>query len=191
MVATRRTHRNTSMHRTNAFALIVASLAAAFACTSTNAADTLNARPGAWEMTSTVTLQGITIPPDEMATIPADQRAAMEKMLADRVGKPTTSTRKTCVRKEDLAQDPFMRNKERNCTTDITARTTTRLAATQTCQGPPSSKGTVVFEAKSPESVVGTIDQQRGDGVKLHVNVAGKWLADSCEGTEPLMRKMP
>ena len=179
------------MNRTIALTSVAASLAVAIVCSSANAAETLNAKPGAWEMTSSVSMQGFTIPPETLAAMPPEQRAAMEKMVADRAGKVNTSTRKTCVRREDLARDPFARTNERGCTTEITTRTTTRLAATQTCQGPPTSKGTVVFEAKTPESVVGTIDQQRSDGVKLHVGVVGKWLADSCDGTEPLMPKAP
>ena len=52
-----------------------------------------------------------------------------------------------------------------------------------TCTAPPST-GTMTWEAKSPESVVGSIDQEQG-GRKVHIAVVGKWLGASCDGIEP------
>lgn len=152
-------------------------------------AEALNAKPGAWEMTVKATMEGITIPPETLAKMPPEQRAGAEKMMGDKAGKVNTSVIKTCVRKEDLDQDQFIKNNDPDCTVATTTRTPTRLAATRSCKGPPPSKGKVSFEARSPESVVGTIDQQRTDGGRLHVDIAGKWLSASCEGIE--LQKAP
>lgn len=154
-------------------------------------ADPLNARPGAWEMTVTAITKGDFVPPEALARVPPEKRAALEKMIADHAGKRTVSTVKTCVRKDDLEQDRFLSSKDPNCTLKTTTRTPTRLVATRTCTGPPPSEGRIAFEAKNPESVAGTIDQSRADGGTIHVDLVGKWLATSCEGIDKGLKKLP
>ena len=154
-------------------------------------ADPLNARPGAWEMTVTAVTKGDFVPPEALARVPADKRAALEKMIADHAGKPTVSTVRTCVRKDDLEQDRFLSSEDPGCTLKTTTRTRTRLVATRTCSGPPPSEGRIAFEAKNPESVAGTIDQTRADGGTIHVDLVGKWLSTSCDGTDKGLKKLP
>ena len=147
-------------------------------------AQTFNAKPGAWEMTTTMT--GNMIPPDVLAKMPPEKRAMLEKMMAEKgVGNGQTSTRKSCVKKEDLENDNFGRQSE-TCTTKTISRSSTKLVVETSCGGPPPVSGTVTFEAKTPESVIGSIDQQRNDGSKFHIGIVGKWLGASCNGIPPV-----
>ena len=144
-------------------------------------AESFNAKPGAWEMTTTMT--GLTIPPDVLAKMPPERRAMIEKRMADG---SAPQTRKSCVKKEDLDQDRFMQSADASCTVKTVSRTSTKLVMATTCTGERASNGTMTFEAKSPESVVGSIDQDRGNGSKFHIGIVGKWLGASCDGIAPL-----
>jgi hypothetical protein len=145
-------------------------------------AQAFNAKTGAWEMTTTIS--GMALPPDVLAKMPADRRAMAEKMMADRNGQPVVH--KSCVTKEDLAQDKFARASNPQCTIKTVTRTSTKLVQETVCPGPPATNGTLTFELKSPEAVVGTADQQRGDGSKIHVGIVGRWLGASCADTEAI-----
>ena len=152
----------------------------ALAVASAAHAQTFNAKPGAWEMTTS--MSGAMIPPDVLAKMPPERRAMIEKRMAE---SQTPQVRKSCIRKEDLAQDRFMQSTDANCTVKTVSRTPTKLTMATTCTGERASTGTMTFEAKSPESVVGSIDQERTNGGKFHIGIAGKWLGASCDGIEP------
>jgi hypothetical protein len=161
-------------------AAVVATAAMALGLTYAADAPTFNAKPGAWEMTTTMT--GAMIPQDVLDKMSPERRAMIEKRIAD---SQTPRVRKSCVRKEDLAQDRFMPSTDSNCTVRTVSRTPTRLTMASTCTGERASTGTTTLEAKSPESVVGAIEQERANGGKFHIAIAGKWLGASCEGIEP------
>ena len=144
-------------------------------------AEPLNARPGAWEMTVTTSGTGMVIPPEALAKMPPERRAMVEKMMAERGGKPNTSVRKSCVKKEDLDRDRFAEGDDSGCTRKTVSRTASKIVVAMSCPGTPPREGTFTFEAKTPESVVGAIDQQTGSG-KFHVDIKGRWLGASCEG---------
>ena len=165
-------------------AALVATAVMAVTMTSAAQAQTFNAKPGAWEMTTSMT--GAMIPPDVLAKMPPERRAMIEKRMADG---QTPQVRKSCIRKEDLAQDRFMQSTDANCTVKTVSRTPTKLTMATTCTGERASTGTMTFEAKSPETVVGSIDQERANGGKFHIGIAGKWLGDSCDGIAPAPTK--
>ena len=148
-------------------------------------AQTFDAKPGAWEMTTT--MSGNMVPPDVLEKMPPERRAMVEKLMAENgADGGRSTTRKSCVTKEDLSRNAFGRSQGRDCTSKTITRTATRLVMETSCAGPPPVTGTMTFEAKTPESVVGAIDQQRPDGSKFHIGIVGKWLGTSCEGIPPV-----
>lgn len=144
---------------------------------STAQAQSFNAKPGTWQMTTS--MSGATIPPDVLAKMPSERRAMIEKKMAEG---NTPQSRKSCVRKEDLDQDHFMQSQDANCTVKTVSRSATKLVMATTCTGERPSTGTMTFEAKTPESVIGSIDQTRSNGSAFHIGIAGKWLGASCDG---------
>jgi hypothetical protein len=147
-------------------------------------AQTFNAKPGAWE--TTVTTSGLTIPPDTLARMPPDRRALVEqKMAAIGAGRP--QVRRSCVSQADL-QKGFAPPSSASCTVKTVSKTSTRLAMTTTCTEPVPSSGTMTWEAKTPESVIGVIDQD-ASGRKIHVDVVSRWLGADCTGIEPLPQR--
>jgi len=148
-------------------------------------ADSFNAKPGAWEITTTTLMQGKMIPPEALANMPPAQRARIEKSMQAREGKPSTHVKKSCVTKTDLDQDRVLKSdKEEHCKKQIISKSSSKIVYEQTCSGPDASKSTVTVEAKSPESLAATMDmvQQRSGGGKIHVDIKGKWLGSSCNG---------
>ncbi len=154
----------------------------AFLAWSTADAQAFNAKPGAWEMT--VTPSGNMIPPEVLAKMPPERRAMVEKQMAAG-GAGNVQTRKSCVKKEDLDQDSFMKSNDPNCAVKTVSRSQNKLVLAMTCTGERAATGTMSFEAKTPEAVVGAIDMDRGNGSKFHIGMAGKWIGNSCEGIEP------
>lgn len=156
--------------------------AAGVVASSTARAEPLNAKPGAWEMTITTTGTGNVIPPEALAKMPPERRAMVEKMMGEQGGKSNTSVRKSCVRKEDLDQDRFAQgHADSACTRNTVSRTASKIVVAMSCPGNPPREGRFTFEAKTPESVVGTIDQETGGG-KFHAEIKGRWLGASCDG---------
>ena len=165
-----------------AFVRVVACAAAVLFTATAIGAEPLNAKPGAWEMTVTTSGTGNVIAPEALAKMPPERRAMIEKMMVERGGTPNTSVHKSCVKKEDLERDRFVEgNDDSACTRKTVSRTATKVVVATSCTGTPPREGTFVFEAKTPESVVGAIDQETGNG-KFHVDIKGKWLGASCEG---------
>lgn len=142
-------------------------------------AQSFGAKPGAWE--TTVTMSGMTIPPEVLAKMPPDRRAIVEQQLSANGGQSTV--RKSCITKEDLAKG-FNPNPNSSCTVQTVSQTSTKLVMTTSCTAPVASTGTMSWEAKTPESVVGNVDQD-ASGRKIHINIVGKWLGSSCEGIPP------
>jgi hypothetical protein len=160
---------------------MAACVAVVAALTSTSAsAQSFGAKPGAWE--TTVTMSGMTIPPEVLAKMPPDRRAIVEQQLSANGGGQST-VRKSCITKEDLDKG-FMPNPNSSCTVQTVSQTSTKLVMKTTCTAPVASTGTMTWEAKTPESVVGNVDQD-ASGRKIHINIVGKWLSSSCEGIPP------
>ena len=150
-------------------------------------ADSLNARPGAWEMTTSTTTSGMMVPPDVLANMSPEQRAKIEKSMKAHEGKARTHVTKTCVTKEDLDQDRMLKSNddddgEGKCVKKVVTKTSTKLVMEQTCAAPRGGSATTMIETKTPETVVAVMDMTRGTGGKVHVDIKGRWLAASCAG---------
>jgi hypothetical protein len=158
---------------------------------SVSAADTaFNAKTGAWEMTSTTTRTGGTPPampkmtPEQLAQMPPGARAQMEKTMKALSGEPVTDVSKSCITQKDLEQDHLFKSAdEAKCKRNVIAKTATRVTAELSCADPKGMNMKVDFQAPSPDTIVGTMDMtQEGRPEKLHVDVKGRWLGDSCAG---------
>lgn len=147
-------------------------------------ADSFNAKPGAWEITTTTLTKGMLIPAEALANMPPARRAQVEKTMQARAGKPSTHVTKSCVTKTDLDQDRVLKSDdEKDCKKKIVSKSASKLEYEQACAAPNASKSTVKVEAKTPESIAASMDMVRGgDGGKIHVDIKGRWLGNSCAG---------
>jgi hypothetical protein len=144
-----------------------------------------NAKPGAWEMTMTTAMAGNPIPPEALANMPPEKRAKVEESMKARAAKPVTIKHKTCVTQKELDQDRIVKAgaDDHNCTRKVLSKSATKLVMEQTCPAPYASTAQMTIEAPTPESLTATIDMVRAEAKgKVHVDIAGRWLAASCEG---------
>jgi hypothetical protein len=147
-------------------------------------ADSFNAKPGAWEITTTTLTQGMLIPAEAMANMTPAQRAKIEKTMQARSGKPRTHVTKNCVTQKRLDQDGMIASdNEEHCKKKILSKSASKIVYEQTCPAPNASKSTVKVEAVTPESIAASMDMvQGGGGGKIHVDIKGRWLGASCAG---------
>jgi hypothetical protein len=118
----------------------------------------LNVKPGLWQVTMTSTIQGL----------PA----------------PSTTTYKSCVKKEDLAKYPFT-DRDDKCTWTVGNSTGGKMDAKGTCM--PPGEGKVDFnihlDALNTESVTGT-GQLSMNGPSGAMNgtyaATAKWIGAAC-----------
>lgn len=145
-------------------------------------------KPGAWEVTRTVTSTGITLSEEVLANMSPAQRATIEKRMLARSGKPQTHTNKSCVKRDNLDLDQLTQSltdadKQSRCTTKITTRSAHKYVFERTCQAPYSVTLKVSWESVSAESMKGSSDlQMKGAPGKVHIDIKSHWVADSCAG---------
>jgi hypothetical protein len=154
-------------------------------------AESLNVKPGVWEMTVTTVASGMKLSPEMAANMPPAQRVQMEQMMKAREGKPHTMTVPSCVTKEDVSQDRIIKEMEDededaevNCKVKVISKSSSKLVIDQICPGPPASTAHLTIEAKTPESLVAAGDRNLKGSGKAHLDIKGKWLRASCEGIE-------
>jgi hypothetical protein len=149
-------------------------------------ADSLNAKTGAWEITTTTLITGMPAPAGAFANMSPEQRAKIEKGLQARAGKPNTQTGKSCITKEDLDKDHVIKSdNEERCSRKVLSREKNKVELETACPAPDASTTIVKIEAVTPESVVATMDMVRGDANgKIHADIKGRWLGASCAGIE-------
>jgi hypothetical protein len=151
-------------------------------------AESFTLKPGAWEVTRTITSTGITLPEAVLANMSPAQRAAIEKRMLARSGKPQTHTARSCVKRANMDLDQLTQSlteagKQSRCTTKITSRSANKYTFERTCQAPYAITLKVSWESKSAESLVGSSDlQMKGAPGKVHIDINSHWLAASCAG---------
>ena len=150
-------------------------------------ADSFNAKPGAWEMTITTLTTGMPAPPDMLAQMSPEQRAKIEAMMQARAGKPSTHVYPSCITQKDLEEDRIIKESddENHCTQQIITKSANKLVLEKRCPAPRASTSKMTMEAKTPESIVASIDMvQGGARGKVHVDMKGHWLRASCAGID-------
>lgn len=157
----------------------------------------LDIKTGEWEYTVTMQMTGMPqqsaaqmpqIPADQLAKLPPDQRARVEAMLKQSgnmaAGKPTTTTNKNCVKKEDLTKMNPMGNQDKSCKMTVVNSSRGKFEAKVDCDSPENkSTSTVSIEAVSSESSKFSIVSSgtaNGQPVHMTVNGTGKWLGATC-----------
>jgi Protein of unknown function (DUF3617) len=153
--------------------------------TSAISAEPLNIKPGAWETTIKRTSTGSMAPPGALASLPPERREKMLEAMKAREGKTATSTHKSCRTKEDIERGQSFDKREGsegNCKRTVVEATATKLVTDVDCTGASARAARLTVEAKTPELVITTFDNQMSRGGKMHVEMTSKWLGASCEG---------
>ena len=156
----------------------------------------LDVKTGEWEYNVTMQMTGAamsgkqmpTIPPETLAKMPPDQRAKVEAALAQAgnmaAGKPTTSTSKHCIKKEDLAKLNPSGNSDKSCKMTVIDSSRSKLDMKEECSSANNkSTSTVSVQAVSSDSMkfsVQSTGTENGQAMNMTVNGTAKWLGASC-----------
>jgi hypothetical protein len=157
----------------------------------------MDVKTGEWEYTVTTQMAGMpqatqhqmpSIPPEQLAKMPPEQRAKIEAALkqagAMASGKPTTTTSKNCIKKEDLEKMIPNGNKEQSCKVTLVSSSRTKQELKMDCESNGGKQtGTVVVEALSSESTkfnLQVASNQDGHAMNMTVNGTSKWLGATC-----------
>lgn len=144
-------------------------------------AESFDIKTGAWEVTTTTTIEGMLIPKEVLAKMPPEQRAKFEQQMKSRAAKPDTDTEHSCITKEELDRNEILKSENPQCTRNVISNSGRKLEVEETCPPPQATKTHFKLEAKSPENYVGTIDVVQRDGGKVHVDMTGRWLSAVCK----------
>lgn len=151
------------------------------------AADTMDAKPGLWEMAMTMQMQGSMIPQSVLDQMPKERRdRVMAQMGALAAAGPKTTTTKSCVTAEDIRKGAFSQMDDedrRNCKLTITAQSKTLQEGTQVCTGDTPRTSHIRMEMVSREQMKGTMETSSPNG-KMTVQMNGKWIAATCTGKD-------
>lgn len=159
---------------------------AALALPALAGATSFNARPGAWESTTTSVMSGQLMPADVLARMPPEQRARIEAMLAAQSGKARTTVHKSCITKADLDQNRLLKSDdEKHCKTTVVTSSPSKLVLDRECPSPHPNSAHVVIEASTPEHYVGHMDVTLDQGATVHLDIQARWLGASCAGIDP------
>jgi Protein of unknown function (DUF3617) len=144
--------------------------------------ETLNVKPGLWEMTMTMKTSGtMPLSPELLAKLTPEQRAKMEESMKAHSGThERTNTYKTCWTKDKTSFD----KEEQNCTRTILTSNSNKLAIKVQCSDANQrSNATMEFEAVNPENVRGTshvVATGGGHSMNLDATYSGKWVGSAC-----------
>jgi Protein of unknown function (DUF3617) len=144
-------------------------------------AEALKIEPGLWSVTYTYSLAGKP-PPDLLANLPPEKRAAMEQSWAAKAGQPQTSTSDTCITAEDLASgNAFADNSEdEECQRTMKSQTATKWSGVEHCTSDERvSDRDIEITAENPKSITGSMHGKDGDS-QMHMTFTGKWIAAEC-----------
>jgi hypothetical protein len=150
----------------------------------------LNVKLGLWENTSTMERTGAPpIPEEVLARLTPEQRAKIEERAkASAQQGPKTTTRKHCVKKEDLDKAMAFGNDDKTCHRTVVASSSSKLEFRMECAaGGMKSTGNVRIETVSSEHIKGSILMTVGDGprsMKMNSTFDSKWLGPVCEASK-------
>jgi hypothetical protein len=169
--------------------LLLAGLAA-------GAAHAQNMKPGLWEFKQTPQLDPARQAQMEqaqkaMASMPAEQRQMMEKMMASRGVNISMAggaiTIKTCVTKEQAERNMAPVNHQGNCTQDI-KRSGSTIQTHFVCTDP-ASEGDAIITLRGNEGFTNDVTvrhQRQGKTEVTKVSGEGRWLGADCGDVKPM-----
>ena len=137
------------------------------------AADTLDVKAGLWEATSTLTIEGLQLPPALLQGLPDEQRSQLERMD----GQPRIE--RACVTEKDIAAGFDRFDRESGCTRNTAISTPRRFEGNIACTGLFTGTGRARVEAPSPTRVQGSATLQSMLG-NMNMTLDARWLSSSC-----------
>ena len=150
------------------------------------AADKLNVKLGLWEITTVSQTSGTPpLPKDLLERMTPEQRAQFDAAIGAQAG-GRTDVRKACITARDL-EHPFTATDDKSCKSTVVSGSSSSQEIRMECSGEHRGDGTLRITMPTPERMNGDLNMQVGEGengLKVKVDLKGKWLRESCEGAD-------
>jgi hypothetical protein len=149
-------------------------------------ASQLDIKPGQWQMTTVMHMEGLTIPPEVLARMPPQAQAQVQAMMQS-MTQPHTA--KSCITDAELQRGFNLNHKMgAKCHQTLANLSSSAMEVSAECQ---YDSGTSTMDAKfaavDSSTLQGTVEVNRvsDKGPKhMTVQIDGKWLGAACDGTE-------
>jgi hypothetical protein len=159
-----------------------------------------NMKPGLWEINNKITSQNSRLAQQmsqmqkQIASMPPEQRKAMEQMMAKHSGvnMPTMTDDgmrvKMCMSSEMVAQNQLPVQQQGNCTHNRIALAGNSMKVTFVCTNPESSgEGTVQFLSNTAYTMqMAMTATVEGKKEVTSMEAKGKWLGANCGNIKPV-----
>jgi hypothetical protein len=147
-------------------------------------------KAGLWEMKSemqnTEMNEAMASMQEQLANMPPEQRKQMESMMAKSgvsVGNKGMDV-KVCIGKEQ-ASNLKIPNQNQSCKQELIEKKGNFVKFKYTCSNPPSKgESEITFQSDTSFKSKHTVVQ--GNGEKMEMSQAGKWLGENCGNLKPL-----
>ena len=174
------------MKRNRIYATLLASLILAGVMTNAMA-EPLNIKPGLWQMTVRGEMHGMPpIPEENLKSMTAQQRAAIEKMMAESA-KPHTREIKQCITQDDLNRSENLFNSDQpgmKCNNKLSKHSSSGMTGTIDCtRDATRATGDFRYQAKDREHITGKVSMTISNGTNTMTTTAtmsGRWLGAEC-----------
>ena len=149
----------------------------------------LDVKTGLWEIT-TIGERSATlpIPADALAKMTAEQKARLEASMKS-VPASQTSTRQSCITKQDLTRAFDYSDGDKACKQTIMTSTSTKQEVRLECDTPGNKTvRTVKVEAVDSSHLKGLVLStigNNGRNMEMKVNISGRFLNSSCGDVKP------
>ena len=155
------------------------------------AAEPLDIKPGAWQMTVKGEMHGMPpIPEEQLKNLSPQQRAAIENMMAESA-KPHTREITQCITQEDLNKSENLFNSDQpgmSCNNKLSKHSSNSMTGTIDCtKDGTRATGDFSYEAKDREHVTGKVSMTITNGKNTMTTTGtmdGHWLGAECTKTE-------
>jgi hypothetical protein len=145
----------------------------------------LNIKPGLWETTVTIAMDGLPGMPD-MSKLPPERRAQME-MAMKRMSQPHKD--QNCITAEQIKKGPDFNEPEPSCRRNISVNSSSEWGMTEECTGEHPRTVHASFKASNSETISGQSDVTATTPhgtVTSKATFTGKWLGADCGGITPM-----
>jgi hypothetical protein len=146
----------------------------------------LDVKPGLWETATTTEVSGMPpMPADVLAKMAPEQRAKFEAAMKARAAQGAkTTTRRTCMTKEELSKPLTFGDDDKSCQRTIISSSRSKQEGHLECTNETMKRsGDVHIEAINSENVKGSMQMTAtGGGRTMNVNMGftAKWIGTSC-----------
>ena len=158
------------------------------------AADTLDIKPGLWDVTSTIQMSGLP-PIPNLDQMSPEQRARIEGAMKNMAASPRSNTVKSCITREGIEKEIAKANSNQNnrCAPKLVSASSSKVEVHIECtqeKGDMKSNGDMTIERKDSEHFTGNgamkTSGANGRSMDMKWSMTGVFVSSDCGNVKPM-----